>query len=60
VLAWDHSIEWVWATLELVWGKPQPFERVKVHEIEATAPIHEGLGEPGSPDQRVDDEGKSP
>jgi hypothetical protein len=42
------------------WGKPQSFEDVKVHEIEATAPVHEGLGELGCPDQRVNDEGKSP
>jgi hypothetical protein len=58
VLAQDHSIEWVWATLELVQGKPQSFKRVKVHEIEATTPIHEGFGEPGCLNQRVDDEGK--
>jgi hypothetical protein len=59
VLAQDYSIEWVWVALELVRGKAQSFKRVKVHESEATALIHEGLGEPGCPDQRVDDEGKS-
>jgi hypothetical protein len=60
VLAQNHSIEQVWAALELVWGKPQSFKCVEVHEIEAIAPISEGLGEPGCPDQTVDNEGKSP
>jgi hypothetical protein len=60
VPAQDHSIERVQATLELVWSEPQFFERVEVHEIEVTTTIHEGLGEPGCPNQRVDDEGKSP
>jgi hypothetical protein len=56
----DHSIERVWATLELVTGKPQPLEGVEVHEVEATTPIHEGLGEPSRPNQWVDYEGKPP
>jgi hypothetical protein len=50
VLARDHSTEWVWAALELVRGKPQSLKRVEVHEIEATAPVLKGLGEPGCPD----------
>jgi hypothetical protein len=41
-------------------GQPQPFEGVKVHEVEATASIHEGLGKSRRPDQRVDHEGKPP
>jgi hypothetical protein len=60
LLARDHSIEWVWAALELVPGESQPLKGVEVHEIEAAAPIHEGLSEPSCPDQRVDDEGKPP
>jgi hypothetical protein len=38
VVAQDHSIERVWATLELGWGKPQSIERVEVLEIETTPP----------------------
>jgi hypothetical protein len=41
-------------------GKPHPLEGVKGHEVEAIAPIHEGLGEPSHPDQRVNYEGKPP
>jgi hypothetical protein len=40
----------MWATLELVMGKPQPHKGVKIHEVEATAPIHEGFDEPSHPD----------
>jgi hypothetical protein len=43
LLAWDHSVEWMWATLELVTSKPQPFKGVKVHEVEATAPSMRAL-----------------
>jgi hypothetical protein len=46
------------AILELIPGEPQPFEGVEVHEVETTAPIHEGLGESGCPDQWVDYEGE--
>jgi hypothetical protein len=60
LLAWDHSIEWVWATLELVLGEPQPLKGVEVHEVEVAASIHEGLSKPGLPDQRIDIEGKPP
>jgi hypothetical protein len=49
LFAQDHSVEWVWATLELVTGKPQPLKGVEVHEVEATAL-----------DQRIDNEGKPP
>jgi hypothetical protein len=45
LLAQDHSIEGMWATLELVSSEPQPLKRVKVHMVEATATIHEGFGE---------------
>jgi hypothetical protein len=38
VVAQDHSIERVWATLELGRGKPQSIERVEVLEIETTPP----------------------
>jgi hypothetical protein len=44
LLTWDHSIEWMWAALELVLAKPQPLKSVVVHEVEAAAPIHEGFG----------------
>jgi hypothetical protein len=54
LLARDHSVEWMWAALELVLGKPHPLKGVEVHEVEAAAPIHEGFGEPGRPNQRVD------
>jgi hypothetical protein len=60
LLARDHSVEWVWATLELVTGEPQPLKGVEVHEVEAAASFHEGLSEPGRPDQWVDNEGKPP
>jgi hypothetical protein len=50
LLTQDHVVEWMWAALELVTGKPQPLKCVKVHEVEATTPIHEGFGEPGHPD----------
>jgi hypothetical protein len=46
--------------LELVSSKPQPLNDVKVHEVEATTPIHEGFGKPGRPDQWVEYEGKPP
>jgi hypothetical protein len=60
LFARNHSVDRVWAALELVTGKPQPLKGVEVHEVEAAASIHEGLSEPGRPDQRVDNEGKSP
>jgi hypothetical protein len=41
----------------LVLGETQFLKGVKVHEVKVTAPIHEGLSELGSPDQRVNDEG---
>jgi hypothetical protein len=50
LLVRDHCIEWMWATFELVLGNPWYFECVKVHEVEATAPTHEGFGELGHPD----------
>jgi hypothetical protein len=50
----------VWATLELVTGKPQPLKGVEVHEVEAAAPIHEGLNELGHPDRQIDNEGNLP
>jgi hypothetical protein len=56
----DHSVEQVWAALELVADKPQPLEGVEGHEVEATAPIHEGLGESSHPDQLINYEGKPP
>jgi hypothetical protein len=58
LLAQDHSIEWVWTDLELIPGKSQSIKGVEVHEVEAAAPIHEGFGEPGRPDQRINYEGK--
>jgi hypothetical protein len=58
LLGWNHSIKWVWAALELILGEPQPLKGVEVHEVEATAPIHEGLSELGCPDQRVDNAGE--
>jgi hypothetical protein len=60
LFARDHSVEWMWAALEQITGKPQHLKGVKVHKVEATAPIHECLGEPGRPDQRVNYEGKPP
>jgi hypothetical protein len=60
LFARNHSIDRVWAALELVTGKPQPLKGVEVHEVEAAASIHEGLSEPGRPDQRVNNEGKPP
>jgi hypothetical protein len=48
----------MWAALKLILGKPQPFEGVKLHEVEAASPIHETFGELGHPDQWVDYEGK--
>jgi hypothetical protein len=48
----------MWAALELTPGKPQPFEGVEVHEVEATARIHESFGDLGCPHQRVNYEGK--
>jgi hypothetical protein len=47
----------VWAALELVPGEPRPLKGVKVHEIKATAPIHEGITESGCPNKWVDNEG---
>jgi hypothetical protein len=47
----------MWATLELIPGERQPFNSVKLNEVEPTAPIHKRLGEPGHPDQWVDYEG---
>jgi hypothetical protein len=58
LLTQDHSVEWVWAALELISGKSQSVEGVEVHEVEAAAPIHEGFGEPGHPDQQIDYEEK--
>jgi hypothetical protein len=46
--------------LELVPGKPQPLKGVKVNEVDVAAPIHEGFGLLGHPDQRVDYEGNHP
>jgi hypothetical protein len=60
LFAWDHSVERVWATLELLTSKPLPLRGVKVHEVEAAAPVHEGLSELGHPDLWVDNEGKPP
>jgi hypothetical protein len=60
LFARDHSVEWVWAALELVTGKPQPLKGVEVHEVESATPIHEGLSEPDRPDQRIHNEGKLP
>jgi hypothetical protein len=42
LLARDHYVEWVWAALELILGKPQSIKSDEVHEVEATAPIYEG------------------
>jgi hypothetical protein len=39
-------------------GKLQPLKGVEVHVVETAVSIHEGLTEPGHPDQRVDNEGK--
>jgi hypothetical protein len=39
-LARDHSVEWMWAALELVTGKSWPFEGVEVHEVETTRNTH--------------------
>jgi hypothetical protein len=50
----------MWATKELIPCEPQPFEGDEVHEVEAIAPIYEGLGEPSRLDQRVNSEGKPP
>jgi hypothetical protein len=60
LLTRDHSVKWVRAALELIRGKPQTLKGIKVHEVEAVAPVHEGLGKPGCPGQRVNDEGKPP
>jgi hypothetical protein len=57
LFARDHSVKRVWAALELVLDEPQSLKGVKVYEVEATAPIHEGLSEPGCPNQRVNNEG---
>jgi hypothetical protein len=43
LLARDHSIKRVWASLELVLGEPQSLKGVEVHEVEAATPIHVGL-----------------
>jgi hypothetical protein len=43
LLARDHSVEWVWASFELVLGQPQPFEGVEVSKVEATAPSMRAL-----------------
>jgi hypothetical protein len=50
----------VWVGLELVLGKAQHLKGIEVHEVEAAAPVHEGIGEPCCTDQRVNDEGKPP
>jgi hypothetical protein len=60
LFAQDLSIEKVRATLELVTGKTQPLKGVKIHEVEAAAPIHAGLILLGRPDQWVNNEGKPP
>jgi hypothetical protein len=60
LISQDHSIERVWAALELVMGKTQPLKGVEVDEVETAASIHDGLSQPGRPDQRVDNEGKPP
>jgi hypothetical protein len=44
--------------LELVMSEPQPLKGIEVHEVEATAHVHEGFGETCHPDQWVDYEGK--
>jgi hypothetical protein len=43
LFVWDHSIERVWAALELITGKPQPLKSVEVHEVEAAAPSMRAL-----------------
>jgi hypothetical protein len=60
LFARDHFVEWIWADLELIPGKPLFLKGVEVQEVEATAPIHEGFIEPGHCDWRVDNEGKPP
>jgi hypothetical protein len=50
----------MWTALELVTSMPQPLKGIKVPEVEATSPVHEGFGESCHPDQRVDYEGKPP
>jgi hypothetical protein len=46
--------------MELTLGESQSLKGVEVHEVEATTPIHECFGEPGRPDQWVDDKEKPP
>jgi hypothetical protein len=60
LLTRDHSVKWVWDALELVLSEPQPLKGIEVHEVEDAAPVHEGLGETGCPNQRLNDEGKPP
>jgi hypothetical protein len=43
LLTWDHFVKWVWATLELVLGKPQSIKGIEVHEVEAAAPSMRAL-----------------
>jgi hypothetical protein len=38
LLAQNHSVEWVWATLELVLGEPQSLEGVEAYKVEALLP----------------------
>jgi hypothetical protein len=44
--------------LEWIPSESQPLEGVEVHEVETAAPIHEGFGELGRPDQWINYEGK--
>jgi hypothetical protein len=60
LLAQNHSVKWVHATLELVLGEPQSLEGVEVHEVDAAVPIHEGLSEPGCSGRWVNNKGKPP
>jgi hypothetical protein len=56
LLAQDYFIERVRPCVEQI--PTQPLVGVEVHEVEATASIHEGLSEPGHPDQRINYEGE--
>jgi hypothetical protein len=60
LLGRDHSIEWVWTTLELIRAKSQSVKGVEVHEVEATIPIHKCFGEPSLLDQWITTRGNLP
>jgi hypothetical protein len=60
LLSRDHFIEQVWAALELVEVSPSSSKVSRYMKLRPLPPIHEGLGEPGCPDQWVDYEGKPP